>query len=69
MHTSQVIHLMITDDEKLHYLAVKKISVLFKGKTSRNNQDFIYLNCLYSFRTKNKLKRMKMSAKIMTIVL
>ena len=34
----------------------KKI-VLLRGITSNNNGDFYCLNCLYSFRTKNKLKK------------
>ena len=29
--------------------------VLLKGLTSNNNADFYCLNCLYTFRTKNKL--------------
>ena len=38
------------------HLAVKKLSVLLRGITSKNNGDFYYLNCLNSFRTKNKLE-------------
>ena len=37
---NQVILLMITDDEKWHYLAVKRLSVLFRGVTGNNNGDF-----------------------------
>ena len=47
---------MITDNKKWHYLTVKKLSALFWGKTSKNYGDFYCLNCLHSFRTKNKLK-------------
>ena len=37
---NQVILLMITDDEKWHYLAVKKWSTLLKGITSKHKRDF-----------------------------
>ena len=46
---------MIPNGEKWHYLAVKKLSALLRTITSKNNGDFYYLNCLHSFRTKNKL--------------
>ena len=39
-----------------HYLSVKKLSALLRGITSKNNGDFYCLNCLHSFRTKNKLE-------------
>ena len=42
---SQVILLMITDGEKWHYLAVKRLSALFRGITGNNNGDFYCLNC------------------------
>ena len=49
---------MITDDDKdWHYLAVKSISALLRGITSNNNRDFYCLNCLHSYRTKEKLKK------------
>ena len=51
----QVILLMITNGEKWHYLAVKRLSGLLRGVTSNNNNDFYGLNCFYSHRTKNKL--------------
>ena len=51
---NQVILLMITDGKKLHYLAVKKLSSLFRGITSNNNEDFYCINCLHSFRTEIK---------------
>ena len=34
-HENQVILLMITNGEKLHYLAVKKLSALLRGITSK----------------------------------
>ena len=36
----QVILLMITDEEKWHYTAVKRLSGLLRGVTSNNNGDF-----------------------------
>ena len=38
---NQVILLMITDGEKWHYLAVKKLSALLKGITSNHVGTFI----------------------------
>ena len=66
MHTSQkhnlkretqVILLMITDGEKWQYLAVKKLSTLLKGITTKHNGDFYCLNCFTSYSTKEKLKK------------
>ena len=57
-HENQVILLMITDGKKWHYLAVKKLSALYKEITSNHNGDF-RLNCFHSFRTENKLQKHK----------
>ena len=49
---------MIPNEEKvgpLHYLAVKKLSALLHGITSKLKGDFYCLNCLHSFITENKL--------------
>ena len=46
---------MITDGEKWHYLAVKRLSALFRGITGNNNGDFYFLNCSWSYTTENKL--------------
>ena len=48
---------MITDGEKWHYLAVKKLSALFRGITSKHDGDFYCLYCFYSFTTENSLKK------------
>ena len=49
---------MITDKKnRWHYLAVKRLSVLFRGITSSNNGDFYCLNCFHSYHTLNKLKK------------
>ena len=48
---------MISIGKKLwYYLAVKKLSVLSRRIASKNNGEFNGLNCLYSFRTKNRLE-------------
>ena len=46
---------MITDNKKWHYLVVKSLSALLRGKTLKNNGDSYCLNCLHSLRTENKL--------------
>ena len=51
----QIILLMIPNEKSWHYLAVKKLSTLLRGITSKHNGYFYYLNCLHSFRTENKL--------------
>ena len=50
---------MITDGEKCHYLAVKSLSALFRGITSKHEGDFYCLNCFQSCTTENKLKKYK----------
>ena len=50
---------MITDGEKWHYLAVKRLSALFRKITDNNNGDFYCLNCFQSNTTENKLKKYK----------
>ena len=52
----QVILLMIPNGEKWRSVAVKKLSVLLKGITSKHYCNFYYLNCLHSFKTKGKLE-------------
>ena len=56
---NQIILLMITDGEKWHYLAVKSLSALFRGKKLKHVGDFCCLNCFCSYRTENKLKKHK----------
>ena len=53
---NQVILLLISDNEKWRYLAVKRFSALCREKILKNNGGSHCLNCLYSFRTKNKLE-------------
>ena len=36
---------------------MKKLSALLRGVTSTNNGDFYCLNCLHSYRTKDRLKK------------
>ena len=57
---------MIPNEEKegWHYLAVKKLSALLHGITSKHEDGCYCLNCLHSFRTENKLNLMRKYAKI-----
>ena len=43
------------EEERWHYLAVKKLFLLLRGITSKHHGDFYFLNCLHSFRTENKV--------------
>ena len=55
----QLILLMITDGEKWHYTAVKRLLGLLRGVRGNNNGDFYCLNCFHSYRTGNKLEKQK----------
>ena len=44
------------EKEGWQYLAVKKLSTLLRGITSKHDGDFYCLNCLHSFRTENKFR-------------
>ena len=65
---NHVILLMITDDKKWHYLAVKSVSALLRGLTSNHNGGFHCLNCFHSLSITNKLKKHEY-AMIMIIVM
>ena len=56
-HEKQVVILMISNREKerWHYLAAKELSALLREIASKHHGDFYFLNCFYSFSTKNKL--------------
>ena len=61
---------MITDGtSNWHYLAIKNLSELLRGITSNHNGDFYCLNCLHSYRTKNKLKKHEKYVKITIFVI
>ena len=54
----QVILLMITDDNnRWHYLAVKRLPILLRGITLNHHGDFHCLNCFHSYRTHINLKK------------
>ena len=55
----QVILLMISNGENWHYLTVKNLPGLLRGITSNRKEDFHYLNCFRSYRTKNQLEEHK----------
>ena len=60
---------MITDGKKWHYLAVKKLSTLFRGITSNNNGDFYCINCPTHSEQKIYSKSIKAYVKIMIIAM
>ena len=64
----QVILLMITNDEKWHYLTVKNLPGLLRGITS-THKEYFCLNCFHSYRTRNKLESHKKYVKIMIIAM
>ena len=49
---------MISNGEKLHYLAVKNLLTLLRGITSKYHDDFYWMNCFnfFFFTTENKLQ-------------
>ena len=55
----KVILLMIPNREGEHCYAVKTLSALLRGITSKNDADLCCLNGLHSFRTKHKLESHK----------
>ena len=50
---------MIPNREGEHCYAVKTLSALLRGITSKNDADLCCLNGLHSFRTKHKLESHK----------
>ena len=46
---------MITDCEKWHYHAVKRLSALYREIAGNNHGDFHCLNCFQSYTTEDKL--------------
>ena len=48
---------MITDGKKWHYFAVKSLSALLRGITSKHDGDFYCLNCFHSYNTDKKLRK------------
>ena len=54
----KLIRIVIPNEEKecWHYLAVKKLSTLSHGTTSKHNGDIYCLDFLHPFRTENELK-------------
>ena len=50
---------MIPNRKRYDYFAVKKLSALLRGITSKHHGDFHCLNCLHFFATENKLESHK----------
>ena len=55
MPKNKTILLMITDNEKWHYLVVKNF-LFFCNITSKYDEVFYCLKCLHPYKTENKLK-------------
>ena len=60
---------MMKNDKKWHYLAVKKLSALLRGITSKHVRVFNSLNCFHSYSMKKNLRSMKKYVKIMIIAM
>ena len=60
-YQKQVIILMIPNGEGWHYLAVKKLSAIFRGITSKHHDDCYCLYYLNSFATEKKREPHKKS--------
>ena len=60
----QSISLMILNGEGWHFLAVKQLSVLLRGITSKNNGDVYSLNCVHSLQQKADVNHKKSYVKI-----
>ena len=54
---NQVILLMVTDDKKQHYLAIKKLSALLTRITLKLVGHFYCLNCFHLSSTKNNFEK------------
>ena len=68
----QVILLIVLNEQKWHYLAVKSrvtYSELLRGITSKHCRNFYCLNCLHSFVTEKNLNRIKKYLKIKIFVM
>ena len=51
--------LIIPSGNGWYYLAVKELSALLRGTTSKHHTDFYWLDCLCSIATKNKIESHK----------
>ena len=65
----QVILLMIPNGKEWHYLAVKKLSTLLRGITSKHHGHFYCLICLHSFATEKNVNHIKKYVKIKIFVM
>ena len=59
LNREEQVILLISNGEKWHYTAVKRLSGLLRGITSTNNGDLDCLNCFLSYRTRNKFEEHK----------
>ena len=66
---NQAILLMITDGKKWHYLVVRSLFALLRGITSNHNGDLYCFIVFIHIVPKIDLKNIKMSVKVMIIVM
>ena len=60
---------MISNGEKWHFVAVKKLSALLRRITSEHHGDFYCLNCFHSFATESKFQSHKRACEIKILVM
>ena len=60
---------MISNEEKWHYLAVKKLFALLRWITSKHHGDFYCLTCIHSFATEKNLEPHKKYVKLKTFAM
>ena len=60
--------MILNEEKQWHYHAVKELSALLRGKTSKHHGDFYCLNCLHSLATEKNLNPLKYHVKIKIFV-
>ena len=60
---------MISNRDGWHYLAVKRLSALLRGITSKYHGDFYCLNWFHSFATEKNFNRIKEHVKIKIFIM
>ena len=49
-----IVFMILNGEKQWNYLAVKKLSALLRGITSKHHGDFYCLHCLHSFATEKR---------------
>ena len=58
-----------SEEQRWHYLTVKKLIEFLRGITSKHRCDFYCLNCLHSFATENKSELKKNVCENVTFII